>query len=460
MAPSSSPVRDSSPAWELLEGFLQTGDEGAVRALMQAIPEGEVPRLFSHLSAAESHQVLAMLDPEVAGTLMKALPDALAADVVEGPEPEEAAAIVTTLPSNTQADLLSDFAPDYAEAVLAVMPAEDAADAERLSRYAERTAGGVMITEYLSYSDRLTVADVLDDLRAHQQDYQRHDVQYIYVTDSGGRLKGVLRLRDLVLTSPSVPLRDIMITGTDFVSADASIAVLHDFFATRPYRGVPVVDADGRLVGVVRHADVAEAVGEREASDHLKAQGIVGGEELRTMPVFTRAWRRLSWLSINIVLNLIAASVIAAYQETLTAVIVLAVFLPIISDMSGCSGNQAIAVSMRELSLGLIEPADMFRVWGKELSVGLINALALGILLGGAAFLWKGNIALSLVVGVALMLNTLVAVSLGGLVPLLLRRFQLDPALASGPILTTVTDMCGFFLVLSFATATLPSLGS
>jgi magnesium transporter len=460
MAPSSSPVRDSSPAWELLQEFLQTGDAGAVRALMQAIPEGEVPRLFSHLSAVESHQALAMLDPEVAGTLMKALPDALAADVVEGLEPEEAAAIVTTLPSNTQADLLSDFAPDYAEAVLAVMPAEDAADAERLAQYAERTAGGVMITEYLSYSDQLTVADVLEDLRAHQQEYQRHDVQYIYVTDSGGRLEGVLRLRDLVLTSPSVPLQDIMITGTDFVYADASIAALHDFFATRPYRGVPVVDAAGRLVGVVRHADVAEAVGEREASDHLKAQGIVGGEELRTMPVFTRAWRRLSWLSINIVLNLIAASVIAAYQETLTAVIVLAVFLPIISDMSGCSGNQAIAVSMRELSLGLIEPADMFRVWGKELSVGLINALALGMLLGGAAFLWKGNVALSLVVGVALMLNTLVSVSLGGLVPLLLRRLKLDPALASGPILTTVTDMCGFFLVLSFATAALPSLGS
>jgi magnesium transporter len=458
MSPTSLPTGESSPSWEQLQGFLEEGDAGAARAFMEAIPENEVPRLFSHLSAAESHQVLAMLDPELAGTLMKALPDSFAADVVEGLEPAEAAAIVTTLQSNEQADILADFEPEYAEAVLAAMPAEDAADAERLGQYEERTAGGLMLTEYLSFSDEVTVAQVLDDLRAHQEDYQRHDIQYIYITDNRGVLKGVLRLRDLVLTAPSVVLRQIMVPGTDFVSVDASIEDLHDFFATRPYRGVPAVDADGRLVGVVRHADVAEAFGEQEASDHLKAVGIVGGEELRTMPVFSRAWRRLSWLSINIVLNLVAASVIAAYQETLTAVIVLAVFLPIISDMSGCSGNQAIAVSMRELSLGLIEPADLFRVWGKEISVGLINAVALGLLLGGAAYIWQGNVALSLVVGFALMFNTLLSVSLGGLVPLVLRGLKMDPALASGPILTTVTDMCGFFLVLSFATAALPSL--
>lgn len=459
MPSTSVPPDDSTPLWEQLQELLEADDAVAARAFMQAVPEGEVPRLFSHLSATESHQMLAMLDPELAGTLMKALPDSLAADMVEGLHPEDAAAIVTTLPSNTQADILSDFEPEYAEAVLAAMPADDAAEAERLTRYAERTAGGLMLTEYLWYSDDLTIAEVLADLRAHQEDYQRHDIQYIYITDKHGTLKGVLRLRDLVLTAPNVALRDIMITGTDFVSVDADIEALQDFFATRPYRGVPVVDADGRLVGVVRHADVAEAVGERDASDHLKALGIMGGEELRTMPVFTRAWRRLSWLSINIVLNMIAASVIAAYHETLTAVIVLAVFLPIISDMSGCSGNQAIAVSMRELSLGLIQPADLFRVWGKELSVGMINSVALGVLLGGAAYAWQGNLALGLVVGLALTLNTLLSVSLGGLVPLVLRGLRMDPALASGPILTTVTDMCGFFLVLSFATAAMPFLG-
>ncbi len=176
------------------------------------------------------------------------------------------------------------------------------------------------------------------------------------------------------------------------------------------------------------------------------------------MPVLVRSRRRLSWLSVNIGLNIVAASVIALYEDTLSAVIALAVFLPIVSDMSGCSGNQAVAVSMRELTLGAAEPRDVLRVWRKELSVGLINGLALGTLLGLAAWMWKGSVVLGLVVGIALALNTVLAVSIGGTVPLILKRFGIDPAVASGPLLTTITDMCGFFLVLSLASSVLPSL--
>jgi magnesium transporter len=134
------------------------------------------------------------------------------------------------------------------------------------------------------------------------------------------------------------------------------------------------------------------------------------------------------------------------------------VFLPIVSDMSGCSGNQAVAVSMRELTLGAAEPKDVARVWSKEVVVGLINGLALGLLLGLAAWAWKGNPVLGLVVGAALALNTVLAVSIGGTVPLILKRLNIDPAVASGPLLTTITDMCGFFLVLSLASLVLPRL--
>ncbi|NSW95562.1 MAG: magnesium transporter, partial [Bacteroidales bacterium] len=143
-----------------------------------------------------------------------------------------------------------------------------------------------------------------------------------------------------------------------------------------------------------------------------------------------------------------------------SAVIALAVFLPIISDMSGCSGNQAVAVSMRELSLGIVRPGESLRVWFQEIQVGLINGLVLGILIGLAAFLWKGNIYLGLVVGGALAINTIVAVSIGGTVPLILKSIKVDPALASGPILTTITDMIGFFLALGFATVALGRLAN
>jgi magnesium transporter len=202
---------------------------------------------------------------------------------------------------------------------------------------------------------------------------------------------------------------------------------------------------------------LADELRDRSDIEQLKRHGIIE-DELRSMPLGVRSKRRLSWLSVNILLNIIAASVIALYEDTLSAVIALAVFLPIVSDMSGCSGNQAVAVSMRELTLGVIKPDEFFRVWRKEASVGIINGLALGLLLGIAAWLWKGNVFLGIVVGAALAMNTVVAVSIGGCVPLLLKYFHIDPAVASGPILTTITDMVGFFLVLSFAAAAMPLL--
>jgi magnesium transporter len=146
------------------------------------------------------------------------------------------------------------------------------------------------------------------------------------------------------------------------------------------------------------------------------------------------------------------------HQDTIAAAVVLAVFLPIISDMSGCSGNQAVAVSIRELTLGLIRPSEMLRVFFKEFSVATFNGIVLGLLLASVAFIWKGNIYLGLIVGSALALNTMLSAVLGGLLPLILRKFKMDPALASGPILTTITDMCGFFFVLTFASWFLPHI--
>ncbi len=176
------------------------------------------------------------------------------------------------------------------------------------------------------------------------------------------------------------------------------------------------------------------------------------------MPLYLRSGRRLSWLIVKIFLNLASASVIAMYEGTLAAAFTLAVFLPIVSDMSGCSGYQAVAVSMRELALDIIRPADVVRVCLKEIALGLVTGIVLGLLLAGVAWLWKGNAWLGLVVGGALAVNTVIAVVIGGALPLLLKRLKIDPALAAGPVLTTITDTGGFFLVLSLATLVLPRL--
>jgi magnesium transporter len=207
----------------------------------------------------------------------------------------------------------------------------------------------------------------------------------------------------------------------------------------------------------VTRSDFQEAWSEQAEEDFLKSQGLME-EELRSMPLWRRAKGRLIWLGANVFLNAIAASVIAMHQDTLSAVIALAVFLPIVSDMSGNAGFQAAAVSMRELALGVVRPEELWRVFCKEVSVGLLNGLVLGLLLGGLAWAWKGNPWLGLVAGGAMALNTVISVVIGGTMPLILRKFNKDPALASGPILTTLTDMAGFFLVLTFAAALLEKI--
>ncbi len=196
---------------------------------------------------------------------------------------------------------------------------------------------------------------------------------------------------------------------------------------------------------------------ERSELESYKIHGVVG-DELRSMPLLLRSRRRLVWLTVNIGLNIIAASVISSFEATLTAVIAIATFLPMVSDMSGCSGNQAVAVSLRELALGVVKPIDVVRVWSREVSLGVINGAVLGSLVCFVAWVWKGIPMLGVVIGTALAVNTVIAVSLGGVIPLLLKRFDQDPAVASGPLLTTLTDMAGFFLVLSLATYFMPYL--
>jgi len=444
--------------WEQLHDLLEGQDAEQVRRFLHDLPRGETARALSRLDEDDQRTLLALIGPEDSAELLEGLSDAQAVEIIEELPPAEAAAIVDELPSDEQADLLGELEARDAAAILAQMSPEEATDARQLLQYPADTAGGVMITEYVAYPATATVDDVLTDFREHSDRYSDYDIQYAYITDPDAGLAGVLRLRDLLLARRGAPVASIMVRQPLSVPVTAPLEDLQRLFDEHSFVGIPVTDAAGHLVGVVRRASVEEAIRERATAWFLAVSGLAGEEELRTMPVRQRASRRLSWLSINIGLNIVAASVIAFYQDTLAAVIALAVFLPIISDMSGCSGNQAVAVSIRELALGLVRPYEFLRVVWKEGAVGLINGLVLGLLLGSVAVLWKGNLFLGLVVGGALMLNTLLAVLLGGLIPLALKGLRQDPALASGPILTTVTDMVGFFLVLSFAAALLPRL--
>ena len=439
--------------------LLERNNKEGLTDLIDSMSSKEIVHLMGHLRRDEQMKLLTLLEPEYAADVIEEIPEVQAVDIIEDLSEGAAAAILDQMESNEQTDIIKELEEEDANAILERMDPDEAADVRKLLVYDDDTAGGLMRMEYLAFQEQLTVDEITHLLRKNAEEYKDYPLRYIFVVTPKGKLRGVLQMQDLLLARTDTPLSKIIIENVQYVDHQASLDELISFFHQNNWYGVPVVDGNIVLKGVVLRSDILEEETKRLTQEHLETQGIVGGEELRTMPVFLRARRRLSWLSVNILLNIVAASVIAYYQDVLSAVIALAVFLPIISDMSGCSGNQAVAVSMRELSLGVVRPKEILRVWLQEIKVGLINGLVLGFLIGLAAWIWKGNIHLGLVVGGALSVNTLVAVSLGGTVPLILKGFNIDPALASGPILTTITDMVGFFLALTFAAVALTQLG-
>lgn len=438
--------------------LLEEEKKDEIKNIVESLTHKEIVHLFGHMGIKNEVKLLNFLPAETAAEVLEELPEAIAIEIIEEMKSEDAASILNEMESDEQADLIMELDDKEAQEILSKMDPVEAANAMKLISYEYDTAGGLMRTEFFAYSEDKTIQFVIADLRENENVYRYYLLKYIFVTTTDFKLKGVVQMQDMLMKPPATKLSEITNPNIHSVDHLTKLDELNTFFHEHDFFGVPVTDNRGVLSGIVLRRDILEAENERVTYEHLETQGIVGGDELRTMPVVLRAKRRLSWLSVNILLNILAASVIAYHQDILSSVIALAVFLPIISDMSGCSGNQTVAVSMRELSLGVVNPAEILRVWYQEVSVGLINGLVLGVLIGLAAWLWQGNVYLGLVAGGALAVNTIVAVSLGGTIPLILKGFDVDPALASGPILTTVTDMFGFFLALTFASQLMSGL--
>ncbi len=416
-------------------------------------------RAISRLSHQDAETLIAILGAEDAAKLLTHLTEAQAVEIIENLPADDAASILDELPTEQSTNFLRELTDEDAEEIIAEIPdQENQAELRKRLEYEDGCAGSLMRGHPVTFRAKSTVGEVLQDLGEHAEDYSDRDVQYLYVIDRKAVLVGVLRLRDLVLSVRHIPVSELMIPDPLTVIDTMPLDELAEVFERKKYFGLPVVDAEGHLLGVVPRDSVEHETSEENAEMFLRSSGIVAGEEIRSMPLRVRCTKRLAWLGPNIVLNIAAASIIAANEATLQEVIALAVFLPIVSDMSGCSGNQAVAVSIRELTLGILRPGDFLRIIAKEGSVGIINGVILGLILGSIAFLWKGNFYLGLTVFIALSLNTVLSVLLGGMVPLLLKRLKVDPALASGPILTTCTDMCGFLLVLTIASSMLEKL--
>ena len=383
------------------------------------------------------------------GEILLWLPHEQSATLLAEFEPTLAAGLLRGLPSDERVDLLAALPEATRAAIQTRLPAEARDDAARLLGYPPDSAGGLMETELLAYSGGMTVREAIRDLRANNERYAAIGVQYLYIVDDQKRLQGVAPIRDLMLSPEDSELRSLIkrppATVRDTVTTD-ELAIAFD---EHPFVGLPVVDGAGVLLGVVSRADATESEQHQTEDQYRVSQGIVGGEELRSMPVARRLRRRTAWLGVNLLLCLGGAAVVAINQDTLAKAIVVAAVLPVISATSGNAAMQAAAVSIRELTLGLIEPHTWRRVLAHELSLALMMAIPLGLAVARTGPDLGAGWPIGLAVGVAMAVNTLIAVGLGALCPLLLRRFQIDPALASGPISTTLADVSGFAITLT-----------
>lgn len=443
--------------WREIQGILAERDRTQLTTYLAALSPAEIARAITYLDDEDRSELLRLLEPETAADLISELSDTQGVELLEELPAHEAAAIVEELESDHRADLLSELDRSDAEAILRAMDPEEAEDARRLLNFAADSAGGIMVTEFVSYPEDRKVEDVVNDLRRNADLYSDYGVQYAYVISSTGTLRGVVRLRDLILARKEAPITTVMIVNPVSVHVDATLDELEQLFDRYSFVGVPVINDEGHLVGVVRRSDAEQAFGEESERALMRFGGIVSGEELRSTGLLERAFMRLSWLGLNLVLSLIAASVILRFQQTIDRVIALAFFLPVIGNLSGCSGNQAVAVSIRELALGLIEPRDFLRVMGREAQIGMLSGPVMGLLIGSATMVLFRDPWLAFVVGAALGINNLLAVVLGGSIPLLLRRLNVDPALAAPPMLTTMLDFLGFTIMLTLATWVLVS---
>ncbi|MEX2216397.1 MAG: magnesium transporter [Phycisphaeraceae bacterium] len=445
--------------WTELEKIIDSGNAPHLEAFVQLLPPAETAYTISRLPEFKQSKLFELLSPEFAADLLGHFSDEQAADLIEELPAEHAADIIEELESDEQADLLQELDGEDAQAILAQMDPQDAADARILAAYDPDTAGGMMFTEFIAYPQAMRVDEVIRDLRHKAAEYEDYDIHYVYITDEAGKLAGVLRLRALVVAQGDKQLGQVM-TGTP-VSARvaADVNELEDLFDRYDFTALPVVDEAGKLVGVVHQGDVAEHLGEQAEEDLMKFGGIIGGEELRSEPLKERALRRMLFLVPNIALSFVSVCIIAAFEPIIQKLTALAVFLPLVANLSGATGNQAVAVSIRELTLGILKPADVRRVFEKEVLLGFINGVIIGIALGLIAWIMRPDSpGLALLIGIAFAVNSVLAVVLGGTIPLMLKRLGADPAMASSPILTTVTDMSSFLLVLGGAAYVAPSI--
>lgn len=392
---------------------------------------------FRVLNKANATDVFEYLPQEIQEELIGAMHDAQVSQIVEEMSPDDRAELFDELPASVVKRLLQQLSTEERQATATILG------------YPEGTAGRVMTTEYVRLRQGLTVGQALSKIRL--QDEDKETIYYAYVTDDNRKLVQVISLRQLLFSIPDALVRDVSSNRVIKARTEMPQEEVAQLMKRYDLIALPVVDREDRLVGIVTIDDVVDILEEEATEDIQRLAGVSGGDEAALSPPLVTLRKRLPWLVGVMGLYIGAASAIAPFQPVIAMVPVLAVIMPIFSNTGGTVGIQALTVTIRSLGVGEVTPLDTLKILRKEILAGLGTALILGFTMIMLSLIWAHPEErwVALVAGSVMAINVMVAVTLGTLLPMGLKRLKLDPALISGPLLTTLLDAIGFMIFLS-----------
>src|SRR5437667_2638813 len=430
--------------WELLDAGR---DERLADLLAEAHP-ADVARAIRELPVKDQVRVFRLLTPQHAGAVLGELDDPTLRELVRSLDEAEVSRALDRMPSDEVVNVVEELPKEQAEELLDLMEEEKAEEVQELLESPDGPAGRLMSPDFVAVPEPVTVARAIEHIRRAKTG---DGAFYVYVVDDHDHLVGFVPLHRLITADPAAPIRTIRTEDVESVTVDTDQEEVARLVQRYNVIQIPVVDANRRLLGTIGVDDVIDVLRE-EATEDIQRLGGVGGDENVLDPPRSVLPKRLIWRLVNLATAIIAASVIGLFEKTIAHLAVLAVFMPIVASEGGIATTQTATVVVRGIALGDLTRSVLWRVLWKEMWLALATGAVSGFALATVAYAWKGNLLLSLILGVALIFNMLVAAVVGTLIPIALKAFRIDPAIASSVIITTFTDVCGFFSFLGLAT--------
>ncbi|WP_445401397.1 magnesium transporter [Zobellella sp. An-6] len=420
-----------------------------VRRMLQQMRPGDVAWLLES-SPSPSRKVLwQLVDPDDYGEILEELSEEVREGIIRLMDPDKLAIALEDMESDDLAYVLRDLPEQLFNQVLDRMDEQDRQRAEQALSYPEDTAGSLMNTEFITLRPDVTIDVVLRYLRRHSELPEGTDT--LYVVDQHNRLLGDMSLASLVVQAPTATVAEVMDTSVEAIPLTMSDTEVANLFERHDWLSAPVVDEERRLLGRITIDDVVDII--REEGEHsMMGMAKMADDEDTFAPVLTSARRRSVWLTVNLCTALAAASVSNMFEETLAQLATLAILMTIVPSMGGIAGNQTLALVIRGMAVGHIGDSNARWLLAKEAMVGLINGMLWALMIALVVSLWKGSWQIGLVIAAAMFINLSVAGMAGAMIPLAMRKLNIDPALAGSMALTTITDIVGLLSFLGLST--------